>query len=48
MQWTVGKVVGVEYEVALHSLPRLALPATWCRPTTATNSLLRVQAGLAS
>jgi hypothetical protein len=45
VQWTVGEVVGVEYALAPHSLPRLALPATWCRPTTATNGLLRVQAG---
>jgi hypothetical protein len=45
VQWTIGEVVGVEYAVALHLLPRLALPVTWCRPTTTTNGLLRVQAG---
>jgi hypothetical protein len=48
MQWIVGEVVGIEHAVALHSLPRLALPVTWCQPTTATNVRLGVQAGQAS
>jgi hypothetical protein len=48
VQWTVGEVVSVEYAVALYSLPRLALPTIWCRPTTTTNGLLYVQAGHAS